>query len=121
MPAAPPRRRSRTVRGSRRARGSGAGGWLPERLVHGLLLLRRELQRSLAVAQLLDVQTRLVAVHDRAEHDARLARVEQRHRARLVAGQLVVGVVADERAVGDAAVDAALDLAHPPLEVLDRL
>ena len=49
---------------------------------------------------LLGVQPRLVAVVDRGEHDARAVGVEQRDRQRLVARHLVVGVVADERAVG---------------------
>ena len=44
------------------------------------------------------------------------SRVEQRERGRLVAGQLAVGVVADERAVGDRAVEPLLGLAHPLLE-----
>src|SRR3954469_21627083 len=98
---------------------SGAHG--RERGVDRLPLLGRELDLGLALVQLLDVEAGLVAVNDRRDHDARLVRVEQRQRARLVARQLVVGVVAHERAVGHAAVESALGRLHPALEMLDRL
>ena len=43
--------------------------------------------------------------------------VEQRDRRRLVAGQLAVGVVADERAVGDRAVEPRLGRAQALVDV----
>ena len=70
--------------------------------VHGLLLLRRELDLGAALVQLLHVHARLVAVVDRGDHHAGPAGVEQGHAARLAAGHLAVGVVADQRGVGDA-------------------
>ena len=54
-----------------------------------------------------------LAVVDRGHDDARAVRVEQRDRRRLAAGQLVVGVEAHERAVGDRAVEPRLDLGEP--------
>ena len=59
-----------------------------------------------ARGDLLGVQARLVAVVDRGQHDPGAVGVEQRDRQRLVARHLVVGVVADQRAVGDRAVEA---------------
>src|SRR4051812_30700181 len=79
-----------------------------QRRVDRFLLLGRQRYFGLALVQLLDVEARLIAVHDRRHHDARLVRIEQGERAGLVARQLVVGVVAHERAVGDATVEPRL-------------
>ena len=72
-----------------------------QREPHRLALLGRELELRLAVADLLGVQPRGVAMVDRGEHDAGAGRVEQRDRGRLPPRHLAVGVVADQRAVGD--------------------
>src|SRR4051794_7842169 len=65
----------------------------------GLRLLGRELDLAFAAVDLLAVQPGGLAVGDRGEHDAAVVRVEQRERRRLVARELAVGVVADQRAV----------------------
>ncbi len=65
---------------------------------------------------LLHVDARLVAVQDRGDDDTRAMSVEQRDGARLAARQLAVGVVADERPVGHAAVDASLRGGYPFVE-----
>ena len=53
----------------------------------------------------------------RREHHAVVLGVEQRHGRRLVARQLAVGVVADQRAVGQRAVEAVLGGPHARLEL----
>ena len=63
----------------------------------------------------------LVAVGDAGEHDAVALGVEQGERRGLVAGHLAVGVVADERAVGDRAVEPLLGGRHPRVEPLGDL
>jgi hypothetical protein len=70
---------------------------------------------------LLAVQAGGVAVGDRGEHDAIVVGVEQRNRCRLVAGHLVVGVIAHERAVGDRAVEAVLGGGHARVQALGDL
>ena len=65
---------------------------------------------------LLDVEARLLAVVDRREDDAGLPLVEQRDRGGLPAGQLVVGVVAHDRAVRERAVEALLVDVEPALD-----
>src|SRR5919197_6484969 len=99
-------------------RGSGAG-WRLGAAGHGgldgLLLLGRELELRLARVHLLHVYARLVAVVDRRYDHPRAARVEQRERGRLATRHLAVGVVADQRRVGDATVDPLLCGAHPAL------
>ena len=87
------------------------------RLAHGLLLLGRELELAPPADDLLGVDAGLVAVVDAGEHDARLGVVEQRDRHRLAAGELVVGVVADERSVGDRARHRRFEGPDPRLEL----
>ncbi len=60
---------------------------------------------------------------DRGDHDARTVGVEQSDRKRLVAGHLVVGVVADERPVCHRPIEAPLGSGEPlvkaPTDILD--
>src|ERR1700719_3579948 len=84
--------------------GHGAAGREP----HGLGLLRGELQFAPPVAHLLAVDARLIAMVDAREHDPRAFVVEQRDRHRLLSRELVVGVVAHERAVRDRPAQPAL-------------
>ena len=65
----------------------------------------------------LAVQPRRVPVGDAGEDHAVAVGVEQRQRAGLPSRQLAVGVVADERAVGDRPVEPRLGSGHPVLEV----
>src|SRR5918998_4214531 len=82
---------------------SGARGRTCHRGLDRLLLLGRELVLGVALAHLLHVQARLVAVEDRRDHDAGAPLVEQGDRARLLPRQLVHRVVAHDRRVRDAA------------------
>ena len=104
--AAPLRRRCPRARGRRPAPAvscavSATAGAAPSGGADRLVLLGRELELRLAVAHALHVQAGLVAVQDRGHHDARAGVVEQRHRARLAAAHLAVGVVADHRGLAD--------------------
>ena len=116
--------RPRRARGSRRAsrvtrltaRCSASGTSPRERRAQRLLLLGRERHGAAPVDDLLGVEPRLVAVVDRGQHDPGAAVVEQRDRRRLAARHLVVGVVADDRPVGDRAVEAPLGALEPALE-----
>ena len=101
--------------GARRATAAGHS------LVDRLLLLGRQLVLGVALAHLLHVEARLVAVEDRRDHDAGPALVEQRDCARLLAGQLVHRVVAHDRGVGDAAVHPLLGAPDPALEASGHL
>ncbi len=83
---------------------------------HGLGLLGRELELGLAADHLLGVDARLVAMVDAREHDARALIVEQRDRDRLLPGELVVGVVANERAMRDRAAHRRFDRGQPAVE-----
>src|SRR3712207_2655669 len=87
-----------------------------ERQAHGLRLLRRELPPATPRVHLLAVQTGRVAVGDAGEDEAVAVRVEEGERRGLMPRQLAVGVVTDERAMGEGAVEPALDPAHPVLE-----
>ena len=70
---------------------------------------------------LLEVDARLVAVVDAGEHHPRAGAVEQRDRHRLVPGELVVGVVAHQRAMGDRAAQTRLHASQPLLQALRHL
>src|SRR2546423_10055467 len=97
---------------------SGIAGGL-ERRVDRLALLRRELQLGLPVPDALDVHARLLAVEDRGDDHARALGVEQRVGARLLPRHLAVGVVTDERRVGEAGFESTFGPAPPlgwPLE-----
>ena len=65
---------------------------------------------------LLGVQARLVAVMDRGEHDAERVVSSRAIDADWRAGHLVVGVVAQQAAVGDRAVEALLGGRQAPVE-----
>ncbi len=79
-----------------------------QREPHRLGLLGRELELAPSIVHLLAVHARLVAMMDARQHDPRARVVEQRDRHRLLSGELVVGVVANQRAVGDRAVQCRL-------------
>ena len=78
------------------------------RLLHRLELLGGEVEGGAAVEDRLRVDARLLALQDRGDDDAGVAVVEQRDGARLPAGSLVEGVVADHRGLRDGAVEALL-------------
>ena len=80
------------------------------------LLLGGELELSAALAHLLGVYPRLVAMVNRREHEPRPGRVEQRDRRRLATGHFAVRVIADQRVVGDPGVESLLRDAHPLVE-----
>src|SRR6266540_433405 len=84
---------------------------------HGALncfqFLRRQRHRGLASFELLHVDPRIVSALDRAHDEPAPAPVQQGDRGRLVPAYVLVRVVADYRAVGDAAVDAAVDARKP--------
>ena len=87
-----------------------------QRQAHRLGLLGRELQLAAPAVYLLCVDARLVAVVDAGEHDPRPFVVEQRDRHRLLAGELVVGVVAHQRAVRDRSPQRQLGPGEPPVQ-----
>src|SRR3954454_13607306 len=101
--------------------GSVLRGRLLERRVHGLLLLGRELDLGLALGDPLEVDARLVAMHDRGEDHAAAVAVEQGERARLLARELVVGVVADQAVMGDAPVEPLVHAGERGLEAGHRV
>src|SRR5918999_1623316 len=91
------------------------------RLADRLAFLRREVQLGLAADDPLGEEPRLVAMKDRREDDPSRRVVEERDRARLAPGHLVVGVVADHRGVRDRARQAPLRLLEALLQRGRRL
>jgi hypothetical protein len=83
---------------------------------HGLGLLRRELEFAAPGQHALAVHACLVAVVDARQHDPRPFVVEQGDRHRLVTGQLVVGVVADQRAVRERPPQRRLRCCQTPVQ-----
>src|SRR5436190_18039952 len=73
------------------------------------------------MVQFLDVDPRVVAALDRAQDDAAPRGVEERHRRRLVAAAVRVGVVADDRRLGDGVVDAPVDARQRRPDLVDGL
>src|SRR3954452_24257466 len=96
------------------------GASAAHRALDGLLLLRRQRDGRLAAFELLHVDPRVVAALDGRDDHAGPRRVAPRARGRLVPARVLVGVVADDRRVGDGRVDAAVDAGEAALDLVDR-
>src|SRR6266511_264304 len=83
-------------------------------------VLRRQRHRRLSSFELLHVDPRIVSALDRAHDEPAPAPVQQSDRGRLVPAYVLVRVVADYRAVRDAAVDAAVDARKPCRDLVHR-